>query len=548
LRLDSLLALLKTKFNKWRLAFLVFAVIYVYFLIVNLSYMSIQWDEANHLNGGLLLLRGQSQSYLESSSFYPPLFDMVTTGFFAVLGVNILSARLVAVFFSLLSLWVVFEFANRLYGPKIALLSTILLGIMPGYVWLSRMALIETMLVFFFTVSMFCFFLWLQGRQNKFLILSGLALGLGVLTKYQMVIAGIVMIASIVVLGRGYLEKLFSKFTLLIVTATAVVIPWIFLAYQIYASGMLNQWLYALQIGNPDKLVYSMRFGPFATPVFYLIEMTWPYNDAHPISLLLYALGLAGLGLMAWRRKPEDKYLLVWFGVVYVFFTVIANKQWRYVLPIFPVLALSGSNLIISALEEAKKTLNIQQISLSKKRKTQVVAGFLIVLTLVGAIYSIYDAYSWVAKDQVRIPIEEATKYAANNIRPDESIMIICAQNFFSQDIARFYLHSDDTKHNAVWQYPEVPVDAFTPNFNITELIGLCKEHNVKYVFTYEYGGDVPYFNTTLNLMEIYMQLYASGKFAYLSGNSLMEDLTREGLIPAFGTNPRRIFVLTFLG
>lgn len=516
--------------------------------MVNLSYMSSQWDEVNHLNGALLLLRGQSQRYLELSAFYPPLFDVVTTGFFAVLGVNILSARLVAVFFSLLSLYTVFEFSYRLYGPKIALLSSILLGIMPGYFWLSRMAMIETMLVFFFTVSMFCFFLWLRGRQDKFLILGGLALGLGVLTKYQVVIAGIVMIASIVVLGRGYLKKLFSRFTLLIVTVTAVIIPWIYVAYQIYASGMWSQWLYALQIGNPEKSLYSMRFGTFATPVFYIIEMTWPYSDAHPISLLLYALGLAGLGLMAWRRKPEDKYLLVWFGVVYVFFTVIANKQWRYVLPIFPVLAMSSSSLIVSALGKAKKILTSQQVTLNKKRLTQVAAGFLIVFTLVGAYYSVSDAYSWVAKDQVRIPIEEATKYAASNIRPDESIMVMCAQNLFSQDIARFYLYADGTKHNAVWQYPELPVDTYTPNFNITEFIGLCEQRNVKYVFTYEFGGDVSYFNTTLSLMGVYEKLYESGKFQYLSGNALIEDLVKQGLVPAFGTNPRRIFILTFLG
>jgi uncharacterized membrane protein len=548
LRLDSLSAWLKNGFNKWRLAFLVFAVIYVCSLMVNLSYMSSQWDEVNHLNGGLLLLRGQSQRYLELSAFYPPLFDVVTTGFFAVLGVNILSARLVAVFFSLLSLYVVFEFAYRMYGAKTALLSSILLGIMPGYFWLSRMAMIETMLVFFFTVSMFCFFLWLRGRQDKFLILSGLALGLGVLTKYQVVIAGIVMIPSIVVLGRGYLKKLFSRFTLLIVTVAAVIIPWIFVAYQIYASGMWSQWLYALQIGNPEKSLYSMRFGTFATPVFYLIEMTWPYSNVHPISLFLYALGLAGLALFAWRRKPEDKYLLVWFGVVYVFFTVIANKQWRYVLPIFPVLAMSGSSLIVSALGKAKKILSSQQVSLNKKRLTQVAAGFLIVFTLVGASFSVSDAYSWVAKDQVRIPIEEATKYAASNIRPDESIMVMCAHNLFSQDIVRFYLDADGTKHNSVLQYPELPVDTYTPVFEIDEFVALCREYNVKYVFTYEYGGDVPYFNTTLNLMDVYQKLYDSGKFAHLSGNALIEDLIKEGLIPAFGTNPRRIIILTFLG
>jgi hypothetical protein len=41
---------------------------------------------------------------------------------------------------------------------------------------------------------------------------------------------------------------------------------------------------------------------------------------------------------------------------------------------------------------------------------------------------------------------------------------------------------------------------------------------------------------------------YDSGKFAYLSDNDSIEGLIKEGLIPAFGTNPRRIIILTFLG
>ena len=126
--------------------------------------------------------------------------------------------------------------------------------------------------------------------------------------------------------------------------------------------------------------------------------------------------------------------------------------------------------------------------------------------------------------------------------------MVICAQNLFSQDMVRFYLYADGTKHNQVWQYPELPADTYMPNFNITEFIGLCEQRNVKYVFTYEFGGDVSYFNTTLSLMGVYEKLYESGKFQYLSGNALIEDLVKQGLVPAFGTNPRRIFILTFLG
>jgi hypothetical protein len=254
------------------------------------------------------------------------------------------------------------------------------------------------------------------------------------------------------------------------------------------------------------------------------------------------------LGLFAWRRKTEDKFLLTWFFTVFIFFTLIANKHWRYVMPLFPILAISAASLIVFAYAKAKKTLRSGQISLNRKRAVKIAAGLFTVFIAIAAFYSVSDAYYWVAKDQIQIPIEAATNYAATRLSENESIMVVCPFNLFSQDMVKFYLYADSTKHNDVWQYPELPVDTYTPNFDINEFVALCEERNVKYVFTYEFGGNVPYFNTTLSLMGVYQMFYDSGKFAYLSDNASIEGLIKEGLIPAFGTNPRRIIILTFLG
>ena len=539
--------------DKWRLAFLAFAVAYLLVLVFSvgqmngLSNMSIQWDEVTHLNGGVLLLHGDFQTYFSFNAFYPPMYDTVTMVFFGVGGVSVFMGRFVSVVFSVLSLYAVFEFVYRMYGQKTALLSSVLLAIMPGYLWLSRMAMIETMLVFFFTVSTLFFFFWLREHKNKFLILSGLALGLGILTKYQMIIVGAIMLTSLVVLGRGYLKKKFTRFPLLIITVVAVTVPCIIISYQIYASGMLDQWIYALQIGNPEKLLYSTGldrlpqwFGQLPSwlqlPLFYSVEVTWPYSDVHPISLYLYGLGLLGLGLFAWRRKTEDKFLLIWFFIVYIFFTLISNKQWRYMIPVFPVLAISAASFIMLAFGKAEKTWKSALASVNKKRAIKVAAGLFAVFLVTSVYLSLSDAQYWVAKDNIYVPIEEATNYAASRLAPNESIMVVCAQKLFSQDMVRFYLYQNGL-HNEVWQYPALPVDTYTPNFNVTEFIGLCEQHNVKYVFTYEFGGTVPYFNTTLSLHEVYMMLSSSDKFG---GFPLPNNAT-------FGVNPRRIFILTFL-
>jgi 4-amino-4-deoxy-L-arabinose transferase-like glycosyltransferase len=550
---DSLFGRLKGGMNKWRIAFLFFVVAYAFFLLLNLSYMSVRWDEVTHLNGGLYFLHGDFISYLKFNGFYPPMFDLVTTVFFSVAGPSLLAARLVSVVFSLLSLYVVFEFGYRLYEPKIGLLASILLGIMPGYIFLSRLALIETMLLFFFTVSALLFFVWIRNGKNKYLLLSGLALGLGVLTKYQVVIVGAIMLTGLVVLGRGYLKPRLKRFPLLILTAILIFVPWIIVSYQLYSSGMLNTWLYALNVGNPDKTLYSLGLNGaggnrlphlfldvpswLQMPIFYLLEITAPYFDVHPISFFLYFLGLAGLALFAWRRRPIDKYLLLWFVIIYVFFTVIPNRQWRYVIPIFPVLALSASSFLSSSLSTARNIWRNKHVSISEKRFSQVIACILIGFTLVALYYNVEDANLWIAKDQVYIPIQEASQYAAGHIGPGESIVVLNAQNLFSEDMVRFYMNAKG-KTNYVWQYPADPVDTYTINFNITDFVNLCKQHNTKYVFTYEFGGTVTYFNSTLSLRDIYQMLYNSGNFSKLLDNETY----------IFGLPPRRIFVLSFLG
>ena len=195
----------KEALNKWQVTFLVFAIAYLVVLLLNLTNMPMQWDEVTHLNGALTLNAGHFGNYV-SNAFYPPLFDLATAVSFQAFGASLFSARLVSAVFSVLSLWAVFELTYSMYNGKTALLAAVLLGIMPGYFWLSRLALLETMLLFFVTLALLFFFRWLQNKQDKYLVFSGLAVGLGFLTKYQAVVAGVIMVASLAVFGSWAIE------------------------------------------------------------------------------------------------------------------------------------------------------------------------------------------------------------------------------------------------------------------------------------------------------------------------------------------------------
>ncbi len=220
---------------------------------------------------------------------------------------------------------------------------------------------------------------------------------------------------------------------------------------------------------------------------------------------------------------------------ILVFFSFIENKEWRYVLPLFPALAISASVFILFFYGKVANVWK-KNVNVNRKRAAKIAAGLFIVLVAGAMVYSINDAYSFVARYNIKIELEPATDYAVSRLQGNESIMVLCPFNFFSQDMINFYLWEDGNRQIQTYQYPELPVDTYTPNFNITEFIGLCRQDNVKYVFTYENGGTVPYFNTTLSLVDIYTQIYASGNFSGISNEA------------TFGANPRRIFILTFLG
>jgi len=519
------------KANKWRLALLAFVVIYAYLVTLSLGYMSPQWDEMPHLYGALLLTRGQTQSYLTTYGYYPPLLDLFTALYIHIFGVTAAAGRLVSVTFSLLALWIVFEFCKKIYGPKNALLASILLGTMPGFFWLSRITLLETMLIFFFTLVMFFFYSWITKNSNKALVFSAIALGIGILAEYEIAVAAIAMVACVLFFFRKKLKLNLTKLIILLIIVVVVAAPWFVVVYQADGQTKFQTLEYVIQSGDQNRPAYSNRF---FTPVFYLIEMSWPYNGApiNPISLPIFILGLCGLGLFAYRRKKQDAFLLTWFIVVYAFFTIIPNRQWRYVTPLFPILAISAASFIMF-LYGRIQTWKPQHLGLSGERYKKLAAALFIIIVASTIFYSSYNAYGMTARDETDIPIQQTADYLAAHLGQNQSAVLVCAFNLLDQDMFQFYL-PPNMSSNQIWQYPALAVDAFTPIFNVTEFVNLCEQNNVKYIILYDYGSQTPFYNTTLTYAGILQMIYNTGRFGVPTDQ------------PFFGQMPNRLFLVRF--
>jgi hypothetical protein len=118
------------------------------------------------------------------------------------------------------------------------------------------------------------------------------------------------------------------------------------------------------------------------------------------------------------------------------------------------------------------------------------------------------------------------------------------SQNLFSAEIVQFYFRAEG-KDNAVYQYPDLAADAYTPDFNIATFVSQCRAYNMKFVLMYECGAEVPYFNTTLTPMDVYQQLNETGDFGNLP-TLLSNSTIASGTV--FGISPYQIHIITFLG
>ena len=176
--------------------------------------------------------------------------------------------------------------------------------------------------------------------------------------------------------------------------------------------------------------------------------------------------------------------------MVYVVFSLIPNRDWRYVTIAFPVLAIAAAGILTAAFDKLT-VISKTNKGFARKWGARSVAVLLVALALTGVYLSCADAYTWVSEDRLVVPIEQATSFASQSLSDNQTFVVACPLNFFNEYMVRFYLSAKnpDQNYNQVWQYPALAVDAYTPNFNVTQFITLCQQQNVKYVLLYEFEG-----------------------------------------------------------
>ena len=274
----------------------------------------------------------------------PPLVYWLTAASLKVFGTNELAVRTQAALFSAAQVGITEALGETLFGVTTGFLGALVLALSPLFFAFARFATPDPALAFFFTAALAAFYAaaiapsFRGGTGRRWILIASAMLALGTLTKgpVALVLAGAIALAWLIAEGRLRDSLRLPWFTCAIVYL-ALALPWFVIA----------------ACRNPDFLRFYVvhehlhrylantehGWGPwFFIPV--VIAGTWPFFYFVPLGMV----ELVGHKLddHPFPTPPRSalRFLLLWFAIVFIFFSIPRSKLGEYILPALPPLAI----------------------------------------------------------------------------------------------------------------------------------------------------------------------------------------------------------------
>ncbi len=204
----------------------------------------------------------------------------------------------------------------------------------------ARSAQIDALLTFLIAVALSAFWAWRSGRlegRRAGLLFWGAA-GLAVLAKGPVGVLLPLGIALASLIWEGDLRA-WRRFA-----------P---IAGPLLLLGLCGAWAAWASWGPEYSVVGALRehFVNRALHGMHHKQPPWYYVGALPPGLFPWTGLLPGALVLAWRRRgdPFDRFLLVWFVFIVVFFSISTEKRNLYVLPAYPAFAILAARLMDAA-------------------------------------------------------------------------------------------------------------------------------------------------------------------------------------------------------
>ncbi len=274
---------------------------------------------------------------LYGENFYdkPILFNWLAALSFLVFGFTEFAARFPAAILGLGCVVVTYLLGRKMFGPTTGFLGGMILTTSGMFIALSRSVVHDIALVFFMTLALFFFYLGYtsEPRRKTWLLLFYASLGFAVLAKGPLGVLLPGLIIGLLLLLKGRLSFL-----------KEMEMGWGVLVFLIVAA----PWYVLISLNNSDYAGYFfienniMRFlsskalhaGPFYFYFPILLGGFSPWSFFLPLAFIHAVRG-------GWKGMNDGTlFLILWFSVTFLFFSVASSKGNAYLLPLFPAASL----------------------------------------------------------------------------------------------------------------------------------------------------------------------------------------------------------------
>ncbi len=318
---------------------------------------------------------------------HPPLVRLPVLLSIMAFGISEFSIRLVSLVFGLIGLLFTYKLANLITGSKrVALLSSVILAMVPQYYEFSRVAMLEIPLLAMSLIVVYLFCRYVAGRDRRTAILFGVSLGLCMLTKnYGAII--VIPLAIYAIVSKNHRLFRDRNMYLAALIAAAIAVPW-------YAGASVLPEL----LGIPYSL--SGHYGSYLG----LSLSSIPMLPGLLIQQFSYAIGMLTLAAFAYSlyKRDEDDFILLslisFFYIFFAFFVPVSSANFdRFAVTVLPAFAILDAKFLAR---------------LSGHRKVKGYGNAIIaVLVIVSIALSMMHAMAV----EIRYPVEDAAVWVLQN-------------------------------------------------------------------------------------------------------------------------------------
>jgi 4-amino-4-deoxy-L-arabinose transferase-like glycosyltransferase len=370
-------------------------------------------DEVTYALSGMEYLEGNFTRNWEH-----PFLGKVLIGLsLKLFGKSDFSARLPCALFGFLTGIVLYLFAKELTNSRYGLLALVLWSTSPIILWVSRRAILDAFLIFFFTLSLYMFWRFFEGEKASDALLGGLSLGLALACKVtaSIVVPILAVYSGVLIITDKQVPKLafWGKLAIALLLALSV----FFLAYMPVLDNLspilqsMNQhWSSEQRYGHRaviGNVIYDKQ--PWWTYLYWYWRGYPPYLLAYGQGLLVL-LGIA-ICFALFQRKRDEVFLLISLLLPFGYLSFyLSYKMFRYAGIFEPSIVILACSFIFSA------------SSYLKSRRRHVYLS-LMGLLAIAVIYPMIIT-SWRTLGQEENEYKAVANYLTSKIQGDEVVFV----------------------------------------------------------------------------------------------------------------------------